>query len=171
MPKEKENYFKFCDQEYQGVLKHLSVRWLYLERCISRETLKFTSLKSYFLSEGFSNERFQRLQEKFTNPPLEPALLFLSSELPLFTNFNQFLQREGPTIQMLKPAIEGLVGKVAKRIMLPAKVGEISCISKTDLNDPENFMDTQNIYLGILTTTTKKKKMLKKLLDQGDISQ
>ena len=59
-----KEYFEFCNQEYQGVLKHLSARWLSLKRCISRATLKFTSLKSFFLSEDFSDERFQRLGEK-----------------------------------------------------------------------------------------------------------
>ena len=70
------------------------------------------------MSEGFSDERFQRLEEKFTNPLLEPGLLFLSSALPLFTHFNQLLEREEPTIHILKSAIEGLRKKVAKRIML-----------------------------------------------------
>ena len=75
-----------------------------------------------------SNKRFQRLQEKFSNS--EPALLFLSSALPLFTHFNQLLQREEPTIRILQVAIEGLEKKVAKRIMLPTKVREISSISE-----------------------------------------
>ena len=42
----RKEYFECCDQEYQSVLKHLSVRWLPLETCISRTTLKFTSLKA-----------------------------------------------------------------------------------------------------------------------------
>ena len=133
---------------------------------MSRATLKFTSLKSYFLNEDFSNERFQRLEKKFTNPLLEPALLFLSSALPLFTHFNELLQREEPTIHILKFAIEGLGKKVAKHIMLPTKIGEVSSISEIDLNVPQNFMDTQDIYLGVLT-----KHMLKKFLGRGHISQ
>ena len=56
--------------------------------------------------------------------------------------------------------------KVEKSILLPSKVRQISSISKTDLNDPENFMDTQDIYLRVQT-----KNMLKKFLDQSDISQ
>ena len=162
-----KHYFEFCVQEYQDVLKHLSVRWLSLERCISKATLKFTSQISYISSEGFSDERFQRFQEKFTNPRLKPALLFLGSALPLFTYYNQLLQREEPAIHFIKSAVEGLGGKVAKRIILPTKVREISSISKTDLNDPEeNVMDTEDIYLGVPT-----KNMLKKILDPGDISQ
>ena len=113
------------------------------------------------MSEGFSDERLQRLQEKFNSPLLEPALLFLSSALPLFTHINQLHQREDPTIHILKSTIEGLGEKLAKRIMLPTKVREISSISETDLNGPENFMDTQDVYLGVLT-----KNMLKKFLDQ-----
>ena len=69
---------------------------------------------------------------------LEPALLFLSSAIPLFTHFNQLLQREEPTIHILKSAIHGLRKKVAKRIMLPTKVREVSSISEIDLNDPQN---------------------------------
>ena len=70
------------------------------------------------MSEGSSDERFQRLEEKFTNPLLESALLFLNSALPLFTYFNQPLEREEPTSHILKSAIEGLRKKVAKRIIL-----------------------------------------------------
>ena len=36
-------YFKFCDQEYQSVLKHLSVHWLSLERCVGRVLKKYYS--------------------------------------------------------------------------------------------------------------------------------
>ena len=54
-------YFDFCDQEYQAVLKHLSVRWLSLEKCAVKVLRKFPSLKSCFLSAHFSDGRFQRL--------------------------------------------------------------------------------------------------------------
>ena len=161
-----KEYFEFCDQEYQSVLKHLSVRWLSLEKCISRTTLKFTSLKAYFLSKSFADERFQRLEEKFNNPLLEPCMLFLSSALPLFTHFNQLLQREEPTIHILKSAMESLGKKLAKRIMLPIKVKEISSISDIDLSNSENFRNTQDMYVGVLT-----KNMLKRKLDEGDITE
>ena len=44
-------YFQFCDQEYQSVLKHIYIRWLSLERCIGRILNKYSSLNSYFLSQ------------------------------------------------------------------------------------------------------------------------
>ena len=69
-------YFEFCDQQYQCVLKHLSVQWLSLERCMERILKNIPSLKSYFLSENWVDERFRRLRGWFSNPLLEPALLF-----------------------------------------------------------------------------------------------
>ena len=38
-------YFDLCDQEYQAVLKHLSVRWLSLENSAVKVLKKFPSLK------------------------------------------------------------------------------------------------------------------------------
>ena len=54
-------YFHFCNEEYQAVLKHLSVRWLSLEKCAVKVLRKFPSLKSCFLSAHFSDGRFERL--------------------------------------------------------------------------------------------------------------
>ena len=55
------DHYKFCDQDYQSVLKHISVRWLSLERCTVRILKKYPSLKAYFLNEHFADERFRRL--------------------------------------------------------------------------------------------------------------
>ena len=109
-------YFEFCDQEYQSVLKHLSVRWLSLECCLLRILKKFPSLRSYFASEDFRDERFQRLHGWFCNPLLEPALLFNQASISIFTNFNLLLQREEPTIHLLKSSMEELARKLACRI-------------------------------------------------------
>ena len=78
-----KEYYEFYDQEYQGVLKHLSVRWLSLEICISRATMKYTSLKYYFLSENFADERFQRLNKNleiiYWNQPCSSSVLHYHS--------------------------------------------------------------------------------------------
>lgn len=47
-------YFEFCDQEYQNILKHVFTHWPSLEHCIERALKKIPSLKSYFLSERFA---------------------------------------------------------------------------------------------------------------------
>ena len=86
-----KEYHEFCNQEYREVLKHLSVRWLSLEKCLNRAVLKHISLKSYFESEHFADERFQRLLSKYSNLLLEPAMLFQTSAPSLFTHFNMLL--------------------------------------------------------------------------------
>ena len=34
-------YYEFCDQEYEEVIRYISIRWLYIEQCINRELKKF----------------------------------------------------------------------------------------------------------------------------------
>ena len=57
---------------------------------------KFPSLRSYFASEESTDQRFQRLSQVFDNSLLEPALLFQTSSISLFTTFNLLLQRDYP---------------------------------------------------------------------------
>ena len=50
---------EFCDTEYAKILKHTSTRWLSLERCVEQTLKKYAGLRSYFLSEEFSDARFK----------------------------------------------------------------------------------------------------------------
>lgn len=159
-------YFEFCDQEFKTVLKHLSVRWLSLERCLNRILSKLPSLRSYFASEHFMDDRFQRLQTWFQNPLLEPALMFQSSAIQLFTNFNQLLQRDEPCIHFLKASMESLARRLANRIMKPNAMHNITSITQLDLHDDSIYKDRQDLFLGGLT-----RGRLNRLLDEGDISQ
>ena len=68
---------------------------------------KYSSLKSYFLREDFTDQRFQRLRGWLGNPLLEPALLFQTAAISTFTHFNLLLQRDEPTIHVVQPAMEG----------------------------------------------------------------
>ena len=148
-------YFDFCNQEYQAVLKHLSVRWLSLQRCMDRILKKYPSLKSYFSSEDFEDQRFQRLSTLFSNPLLEPALLFRTSSISLFTKFNLLLQRDEPTIHVLKPAMERLGRKLANRIVLPRVMKDANSITELDLDDEHVFMESRSLFLGGATKFTQ----------------
>lgn len=87
-----------------------------------RVILKDKSLKSFFLSEHFTDDRFQDLNEKFSTPLLEPVMLCHSSVISLFTHLNLILQREEPTIHILKSVMGNLSRKLAKRIMISEKI-------------------------------------------------
>ena len=147
------------------MLKHVTCRWLSLERCIERALKKFPSLKSYFLSEGFSDARFKRLKHAFSNPLLEPVLLFHNASIQLFTQFNKLLQRSEPTVHVLQSSMLTLVKKIANRIVKPTVLVRTKA-TDVDLNDEEMFMEHQNVYLGGTTKHT-----LNKLLNEGDITE
>ena len=159
-------YFDFCDQEYQAVLKHLSVRWLSLEKCAVRVLKKFPSLKSYFLSEHFSDGHFQRLNEWFSDPLLEPAFLFTQATISIFTNFNLLLQREEPTLHILKLSIECLWTKIANRIVKPSFLKNITSVADIDLTEESILLDPKTIFLGGTTKAT-----MNQLLNNDDITQ
>ena len=159
-------YFKLCDQEYQSVLKHLSVRWLSLERCLDRVVKKLPSLRAYFLSEeDFADARFQRLNTWFSNKLLEPALMFQNATIPIFTNFNLLLQRDEPCIHLLKPSIEDFGRCIANRIIKPHATQNISTVNESDFGDESIFKDKKDLFLGGTTKAT-----LNRLLCYGDIS-
>ena len=46
-------YFAFCDQEYQSVPKHLSVRWLSIECCLVQILKKVSKFKVIFCKWRF----------------------------------------------------------------------------------------------------------------------
>lgn len=50
-----------ASREYGKILKHISNRWLSLERCVQRIIEKYIGLKSYFFIEHFADSRFERL--------------------------------------------------------------------------------------------------------------
>ena len=156
-------YFEFCNQDYQQILKHISVRWLSLERCVDRVLKKLPSLKSYFLSEDSADERFKRLHKAFSNPLLEPILMFHSASISLFTNFNKLLQRDKPTIHILLDAMNSLAKKLASCILLPSIVKD-NAIKDLDLDDEEISKATDQIFLGRLAKTN-----LSKLINDGGI--
>ena len=159
----KAEYFEFCDKEYQSVPKHLSAGWLSLECCLVQILKKFPSLRSYFVSEDFRDERFRRLNYWFSNRHLEPALLFNQCAISNFTNFNLLLQREQPTIHQLKSSMKAT--KLAARITKPVVLRNVFSVKEIDLSDDSVFIDVKSILLGGAT-----KAKLNRLLKEGDIT-
>ena len=143
----------------------MSTRWLSLERCVERALKKFPRLKAYFLSESFPDQRFKRLEVAFSNPILEPVLLFHQASMQLFTEFNKLLQRSDPTIHVLRGAMLRLVKKVATRIVQPQFIKDAE-LEQLDLSNDTMFKPNQSIFLGGVTKPT-----LTRLLNEGDITE
>ena len=47
-----DQYCIFCDTTYKDIVKHVSTRWLSLEKAVTRVLQQYDPLRSYFLSEG-----------------------------------------------------------------------------------------------------------------------
>ena len=47
-----QRYCVFCDTSYRDIIKHVSTRWLSLEKAINHTLQQYEALRSYFISEG-----------------------------------------------------------------------------------------------------------------------
>ena len=141
-------YFQLFDQEFQSILKHLSVQWLSLEHCLLGILKQLPSFCSYLLSEEFRDDRFQRLQGQFSKHLLEPAILFNQA---IFTNFNLLLQIEEPNIYLLKLSMKAVAWKLANRIVKPTILRNMQSISELDLDDNSIYLARKSIFLGGMT--------------------
>ena len=135
------DYTEFCDQEYRQILKHVSTRWLSLEKCVSCALKQYTSLKSYFLSVEEPQARFKRLRAAFENPMTEVFLLFYQSAVQIFIHLNLFLQRSDPLIGALGPALLRFLRLLACKFIAPAKV--------KDAKDFQELLDSKCWLTGI----------------------
>ena len=91
---------------------------------MDRELKKYHALKSYFLSQHESDNRFKRLNELFQRPMSEIYVMFFQSAIAMLTNFNRFLQREDPLIYLMHTQMETFLNKLAVKFIRPEKVME-----------------------------------------------
>ena len=76
-----------------------------------------------FLSEDEkdSTKRFKRLSNDFADPLTEVHVAFFTAALPIFTNYNKFLQRNDPLPHKILPMTKSLALKIAGRFILRDK--------------------------------------------------
>ena len=62
------SFCKFCDQDYRTIIKQTNTRWITLELAVERILLQYESLKSYFLSKNYAQDRFKSSRDLFVDP-------------------------------------------------------------------------------------------------------
>ena len=158
-----KEYCSFCDTEYRKIIKHVSTRWLSLQRAIERVLKQFNGLRSYFLSEACSEARFVRLKGIFSNTITEVYLLFFHSVLSVFNCFNLLLQREDPCIHLVYDQCESLLKKLMGRLV-PASIIDAASSAINDIDySSNNQLSDGDIFIGFLT-----RQKLLKLEAEGD---
>lgn len=117
----------------------------------------YVGLRSYFLSESCSQQRFTRLQHLFGAPITEVYLLFFQ---PVFT---QFLQREDPCIHLVHDCCDNLLRKVLGKFVKLDVIKSTTTFSEVNTGISNQLSD-DNIFIGFLTIQTLQK------LERGDCS-
>ena len=163
-------YYEFCDQEFEEVIRYVSTRWLCLEKCVNRKLKKFAGLRLYFLSEGLKDERFGRLEKAFTNPMTELFIFFFQSALVTFTNFNKFLQREDPLIYLEHEQMNNFMTKLALKFIKPEVIRSLKAngkaFSELDISLKNQRAD-KDLTIGF-TTKQKLVQLMKEDIMEGD---
>ena len=129
---------------------------------VERALKVYAGLRSYFLSECSSEQRFIRLQTD--TPMTEVYLLFYQSVLPVFNHFNQFLQREDPCIHLVHECCESLLKKLLVKFVKLSTIKTTATLVEVNI-DIANQLSDDNIFIGFVTRQT-----LLKLEREGDCS-
>ena len=160
-------FCEFVDVEFREILKmkHVNVRWLSLERAVSRILSQYESLNSYFLSESDNSLRFKRLQKAFSDPMIKVNLLFFHAVMPMFTTPNKMLQREDRCLYIIDDIIDSFLKVVQAKFVKVRVLRDADGWDKVDYEDPDNQLPDENMTVGFLA-----KQKVQKLLDEGDIA-
>ena len=143
-------FCEFVDVEFREILKlkHVNVRWLSLERAVSRILSQYESLKSYFLSESDNSPRFTRLQKAFSNPVIEVNLLFFHAVMPMFTTPNKMLQKEDRCLYIIDDIIDSFLKVVQAKFVKVRVLRDADGWDKVDYEDPDNQLPDENMTVG-----------------------
>ena len=99
----------------------------------------------------------------------EVNLYFCTSALPLFSNYNLFLQRGDPLAHKVYPITKGLDRKIAMRFM-KADAFQVNDITVNLIDDPENYLPFQEILVSFTTKNLLKNySMMVKLISYNAI--
>ena len=100
---------EFTNTEVKKIIKHVTTKWLSLGKSVGRTLMQWEALRSYFISEFEEDDaldeenvtREVRLRRQFNDPFTKLYILFGQSVMPVFDQFNTFLQSEEPLVHLL----------------------------------------------------------------------
>jgi len=85
--------------------------------------------------------------------------------MPLFTRFNQLLQREDPMIHVLYSQMHNFLKSIMCRFIKPSLIKDVGDdLTEIDYTDKNNHLDNDKVHIGLIT-----RNKLRILLNEGDI--
>ncbi|XP_042304027.1 uncharacterized protein LOC121920849 [Sceloporus undulatus] len=141
---------EFFTVEVRKILNPSTTPWLSVKACVDKVLEQYTALNAYLRQtvcddpSKTTEEMLNTMNNKFTEIYLE----FVSYILGLFTDFNTMFQSESPLLHKVKPEIQRLL-KTLTSNYLKLHVVRTKDIFSVDHKDPNNFIDKEDIYLGL----------------------
>ena len=112
--KRREDYKEFqlfTGVEMEEILKHVSTRWLSLERCVGRILSQWGALRSYFNSHSDRERpgKVKRCAEAYADETVKLLCYFVHFALGRLNRFNQVFQSDGCQVLELESATKELL--------------------------------------------------------------
>ena len=99
--------------------------------------------------EKDNTKRFKRLSNDFADRLTEVHVAFFTETLPIFMNYNKFLQRNDPLPRKVLPMTKSLACKKAWRFILYDKLQ--SDITINLIENEDNFVSLKDVFLGLMS--------------------
>lgn len=137
----------FVDAKPHKLLQASQTRWLSLHSCVKRILEQYKALKLYFEGEHLIDNKAGNIHSVLSNPFTELYLNFLDFALPILTNVNLAFQSESPQIHLIYSKVA-----TAYKTILDCYINNeylnSTQLSQIQYRNPNNFLSTENIYLG-----------------------
>ena len=147
---ELKEFQEFTETPVEIILKHVSTRWLSLERCVKRMLSQWPALRAYFTSHKDCEKpgKVKRCMEGYNDPGMLLAYHFLSYALNRLNKFNALFQGEGCKILLLLPAVQALLRSYLTNFVKEAVINEAPAITEVDFTTMENQKNDEDLVMG-----------------------
>ena len=164
--KEELNEFQeFTDTPIEIILKHVSTRWLSMERCVKRMLNQWLALRAYFTSHKDCEKpgKVKRCKEGYNDEGMLLAYYFLSYALTRLNRFNVLFQGEGCKILQLLPATKSLLRSYLTNFVKEAVINEASDVTEVDFSNLDNQKVDEDLVIG-----SAAQKYIREIEDETD---
>ena len=154
----REDFLKIqqkLDMDEVVFLRHVESRWLSQLPAAERVKDQFPSLLEYFkqLPEADKkikeNERYRMIMSFLTSPETMVQLYFLESFKPVFDQFLQLFQTEGPLIHILLQLLKQVMFRFLKQSVVQGKT--VHELPKVDSKNVHHQLKDEDLEIGVGT--------------------
>ena len=148
--KEYKEFLEFTDVEPLKLLKHVSTRWLSLERCVNRFLQQWPALVSYFESHADVEKpgRVKRCADYLRNAEMKAYFHFLSFILEPLNEFKTLFQTDATQTARLSPEIARLLRLFMAKFVSMRAIKAADDLTTVLYDDPKYHIDDDIIGIG-----------------------